>query len=95
MADTSKPFGSSWMEEDDYWRRNYSSRPYARGSYDDYQPGYRYGFESATRYRDRDWDEVETDLEQNWDTYENRGTSTWQQVKDAARDAWDRVRGRR
>lgn len=97
MADDRK-LGSrgSWTEEDDYWRRNFSTRPYAReSSYDAYQPGYRYGYEAASRYNDRDWDEVESDLERDWDTYPNRGTSTWQQMKNAAREAWDRVRGRR
>jgi hypothetical protein len=87
---------SSWMDEDDYWRRNFSTRPYGReNSYEVYQPGYRYGYEAAGRYDDRDWDDIESDLERDWDAYPDRGTSTWQQVKNAARDAWDRVRGRR
>jgi hypothetical protein len=85
-----------WDDEDRYWRQNYASRPYATGSdYDTLSPGYRYGYESAQRYRDRAWDDVEGDLERDWNTYSYRGKSTWQQVKDAARDAWDRVTGRR
>jgi hypothetical protein len=88
MADT-------WKDEDEYWRANYSRRPYARGSsYDMFSGGYRYGYEAADRYAGRDWDEIEPDLERDWDRYEYRGKSTWQQVKDAVRDAWDRVTGR-
>ena len=84
-----------WDDEDRYWRENYSSRSYAKGStYDVLSPGYRYGFESAQRYRGRKWSDVESDLERDWSGYSYRGKSTWQQVKDAARDAWDRVTGR-
>lgn len=88
----------NWNDEDTYWRSNWRSRPYATGSsydYDYYQPGYRYGYEAANRYADRDWNDVETDLRSSWDRYEHRGTSTWDQVKDAVRDAWDRVTGNR
>ena len=86
---------SSWMDEDEYWRSNFSTRPYAStGSYDDFQPAYRYGYEAADRYRGRSWTDVESDLERDWDSYENRGTSTWQQMKNAVRDAWERMTGR-
>ena len=84
-----------WDDEDIYWRENYAARPYASGStYDTLRPGYRYGYESAQRYRGRNWADVERDLEREWDTYPNRGTGTWQQMKNAVRDAWDRVTGR-
>lgn len=84
-----------WDDEDSYWRQNYATRPYAAGAdYDTLGPGYRYGYESANRYRGRAWNDVESDLERDWSTYEYRGKSTWQQVKDAVRDAWDRVTGR-
>jgi hypothetical protein len=84
-----------WDDEDQYWRSAYSTRPYGSGSnYDALRPGYRYGWESANRYRGRSWNEVESELERDWSSYGHRGTSTWQQVKDAVRDAWDRVTGR-
>ena len=87
-----------WTDEDSYWRQNYRSRPYFRSGqeYDFYQPGYRFGYESASRYGgERDWDEVEGQLARDWDHYEHRRDprSTWQQVKEAARDAWARVTG--
>jgi len=85
-----------WDEEDRYWRQNYSSRPYAKASdYDTLAPGYRYGYESAGKYKGRAWSDVESDLERDWNSYSYRGKSTWQQVKDAVRDGWDRVIGRR
>lgn len=86
---------SDWASEDNYWRSNFNSRPYARADrgYDSYQPGYRYGFESANRFRGRQWNDVENDLRIGWDRYEHRAQSTWEHVKDAVRDAWDRVTG--
>ena len=84
-----------WASEDSYWRANFASRPYARADrgYETYQPGYRYGFESANRFRGRQWNEVESDLRSGWDRFEHRSQSTWENVKDAVRDAWDRVTG--
>ena len=86
---------SDWNTEEQYWRSNWSTRPYitADRGYDYYQPGYRYGFESATRYRGRDWNDVETDLRSGWERFEHRGQSTWENVKDAVRDAWNRLTG--
>ena len=96
MADPNRSAVMDWTTEDEYWRTNYKTRPYA-GSYDyDYfQPGYRYGYESAHRYQGKKWDDVEGDLRTGWDRYEHRGHSTWEQVKHAVRDGWDRLMGRR
>jgi hypothetical protein len=81
-----------WDEHDNYWRSNYTSRPYASGrSYDDLRSGYRYGTESASRYEGRSWDDVETDLSRDWNSYEHRGQGTWENVKDAVKDAWARM----
>jgi len=95
MADTVKSDG--WNVEQMYWRKNYHNRPYAHGDrqFEEYEPGYRYGYEAAHRYGDRSWEDVESDLSREWDSYPHRGRSTWQQVKDAVRDAWERVTGSR
>jgi hypothetical protein len=85
-----------WTNEDLYWRSNFAARPYTRADrgYETYQPGYRYGFESAQRFRGRKWEDVEPELRTGWDRYEFRGQSTWENVKDAVRDAWNRVTGK-
>ncbi|HEX6631784.1 MAG TPA: hypothetical protein VF048_11875 [Gemmatimonadaceae bacterium] len=94
---TGSASGIDWNTEDAYWQTNYSSRPYATADrdYDYYRPAYRYGTESASRYRGRNWNDVESDLRSGWDTYEHRGAgqSTWENMKDAVRDAWNRVTG--
>ena len=69
---------------------------YATGrTYDDFQPGYRYGFESGAHHLGRTWGDVETDLRTGWDKYQFRGSSTWENIKDAVRDAWHRVTGQK
>lgn len=78
-------------DEDNYWRSNYSSRPYASGrNYDDFRPAYRYGFDSANYYQGRRFEDVESELGSRWDTHAG-GRSKWSEVKDAVRDAWDRA----
>jgi hypothetical protein len=79
--------------EDSYWRQNFSSRPYASGqSYDDYRPAYQYGYDAASRYRGRRFEDVEPELSRGWDQAGAGGASlTWAHVKNAVRDAWDRV----
>lgn len=58
------------VAEDNYWRENYSSRPYATAgaSYDDYQPAYRYGMDSYARYPNRAFEDVEPELGRDWGT---------------------------
>ena len=87
---------ADWDSEDSYWRSNWSTRPYAAADrgYEHYQPAYRYGYETGSQHRGRQWDEVEPELRSGWDRYEGRGTSAWENVKDAVRDAWHRVTSR-
>ncbi len=83
--------------EDAYWSRQYSTRPYFQEgqSYRDYEPAYRYGWESAARpeYRGRKFDDVEAELEKGWDSVKGSTARTWSQTREATRDAWDRVHG--
>ena len=82
-----------WGSEEKYWREHWSLRPYAAvdREFAYYEPGYRYGVESAHRYRGRFWDDVEPDLQTGWEKFEHRGNSTWENMRDAVRDAWNRV----
>jgi len=79
--------------EDAYWRENYVSRPYYQPgeAYEDWSPAYRYGWESRTRYEDRKFDDVETDLGRDWDRAKGQSKLSWEKAKNATRDAWDRV----
>ena len=79
--------------EDAFWRDSYTTRDYVEegSSFEDYVPAYGFGVSSYTRYRGREFDDVEPDLARRWD--EARGTSSlgWDRAKHASRDAWNRV----
>ena len=83
--------------EAQYWRENYSRRPYYEPGTDfsTYEPAYRYGWESATdpTYQNLGFDEAEPRLRSGWD----RGSPGrhWHRSRDAVRDAWDRARAGR
>jgi uncharacterized protein (TIGR02271 family) len=77
------------------YRTDYKTRYANRGqNYDYYAPAYQFGsmYANDTRYRDRDWNVVESDVRRDW---EARGEGKWEDFKDAVRYGWDRVRGRR
>jgi hypothetical protein len=86
-----------WTTEEEYWRKNYATRPYigANSDFDYWRPGYRYGYESGMKYQGRAWNDAEKDLKTGWDRFEHRGKATWEQMKSAVRDGWDRVTGNR
>lgn len=81
------------------WERSYPNTPWNDVSY-----GYRYGWEQANdpRYRNRDWNAVESDLRTGWNDWEtrNRGAAGlghqlkqgWEDLKDSVRHGWNRAR---
>jgi len=85
---------TSGLGSDDAWRKdwdsNYSS---LGGSYDDYAPAYRYGNEmrSSSQYKDRDWNDVESNLRSDWESRNAGGPSTWEKFKAAVRHGWDKI----
>lgn len=80
-------FDSDYYRND--WQSNYAS---AGGSYDDYEPAYRYGhsLRSDPRYADRNWDDIETTARSDWDTRYPGGT--WDRMKSAVRRGWERTK---
>jgi hypothetical protein len=81
--------------EAEYWRNEYSKRPYAKSTanYDtDYQPAYLYGVNARNQYGQRRWDDaLETDLQRDWDATKGTSSLAWNDAKSAVRDAWDRT----
>jgi hypothetical protein len=81
--------------EDTYWRENYTTRPYIKtgSTYDDYQPAYRYGWESRGRFdEDKRFEDVEDDLAGNW--HSTNSKLEWDHAKHASKDAWERIDSR-
>ena len=71
-----------------HWQSNYAS---SGGSYEDYDPAYRYGSSMASHesYRGRPWNDVEPELRSNWES--SYPQSGWEKFKAAVREGWDRM----
>lgn len=82
-------------QEANYWRDNYTSRPYVApgSSYNDYGPAYGLGVDAATRYPGRSFDDAEPEMSQTWSSTGGASVLGWNSAKLAARDAWNRVNG--
>jgi uncharacterized protein (TIGR02271 family) len=90
-----QPLQGKALDDDTYyrndWQQNYAS---LGGTYDDYAPAYRYGYDMRrdARYQGRNWDDVESSLRSDWDArYGSAGASTWERMKAAVRSGWDRM----
>jgi uncharacterized protein (TIGR02271 family) len=74
------------------WQERFGSRG---GTWEDYEPHYRYGWEMSAqpRYRGRAWADVEPDLRRDWETrYPDK---PWDRAGEAIRDTWDDLTGGR
>jgi phage tail tape-measure protein len=79
--------------EDAYWREEYPRRDYydEEVSYDALAPAYRQGWESRVRYQDREWGDVEPELQKSWESNPSGRDLAWEKARRASRDAWDRI----
>jgi stress response protein YsnF len=87
--------GAGTTNFDEDYRRDFQTN-YAGsgGTYDEYAPAYRYGYDMANdpRYRGRSFDEVESDLRSDYGRrYPN---SAWDRFKNSIRYGWDRMTGK-
>jgi hypothetical protein len=75
------------------FRSNYN-RTYANSgmTYEQFAPAYRYGYGlyNDARYRGKDWNSVQYDVQRDW---ESRQPGTWNQFSMAIRYAWDKATG--
>ena len=75
------------------FRSNYS-RTYASSgmTYEQYAPAYQYGYGlyADPRYRGKDWNSVQADVQRDW---ESRQPGTWDKFSNAVRYAWDKATG--
>ena len=90
-------FTGDWDSDRIWWQENYTSRPYVSSDllFEDYEPAYRFGYGSVSRYRGKNWDTIEHTLRADWDRFEGKGESTWESVKEAVHDAWDNLTGKK
>ena len=84
--------------EKDYWHVNYMTRPhYVEGrSFGDYEPAYRYGWESAAMPEGMTFEMAEkAHLEGGWTAARGASPLSWADVRDAVCDAWTHARRKR
>ena len=102
---TGRSHVASWDEAMPEYRSRWQERYGSSGRWEDFEPGYRYGYEMANdaRYMDRDWNDLEPEFRKDYSEWSRKNgyrseASTWNKVKANAREAWDearmKVRGR-
>jgi hypothetical protein len=79
--------------EDAYWRENYRATGLIDPTreYEYYQPAYRFGWESYSRYGRRSFEEIDEALQDEWEKERGPSSPDWSEARGPARDAWDRV----
>jgi uncharacterized protein (TIGR02271 family) len=81
------------------WQARYGS---GGGRWEEFEPGYRYGYEmgSDPRYLNRDWSQAEPELRRDYSSWAQRSgyqtdANAWDRFKMQVREAWDDRRGQR
>jgi len=76
-----------------YFRNNYQTAPYysAGREWSDYEPAYKYGYDTFGEYRGQRFDDVEDRLERNWDATRGNSRLAWTEAKGAVRDGWHQI----
>jgi hypothetical protein len=76
--------------EDEYFRSHWE-KTYTGGTYQEYDPAYRYGESMAGNpgYEDKPFSEVESELRVTWER--RHPQSSWDKFKEAVRHGWERL----
>lgn len=83
--------GGEADSDEQYFRSHWQTTLFYAGTYQEFDPAYRYGASMAgsSAYRDLPWEQAEQELRTTWEhTYPQ---SAWERFKDAIRAGWRRV----
>jgi hypothetical protein len=77
----------------DHFRKEYTAAPYYIGGSEwrDYEPAYKYGYDTYGQYRGRKFDDVEAELGRNWDASRANSRLAWNDARQAVRDGWHHI----
>jgi uncharacterized protein (TIGR02271 family) len=83
----------SYADYQSRWRSSFDTNYAGDGTWEEYDPAYRFGYELANNrdYSGYDWDRIEADARTRW---EATRPNTWDRFKAAVREAWRDVTGR-
>jgi uncharacterized protein YcfJ len=76
-----------------HFEKTYASAPYyvSGSQWKDYEPAYKYGYDTYGQYRGQRCEQVEGDLERNWNQAKGESRLAWNEAKGAVRDGWHYV----
>ena len=80
-------------EYNTHFENNYKSSPnYVSGKeWGDYQPAYKYGYDTYGEYQGKKFEDVQDNLERNWDNARAKSRLEWTEAKSAVRDGWHHI----
>ncbi len=80
-------------EYNSHFESNYRNAPYyqAGNEWKDYQPAYKYGYDTYGQYQGQRFEDVESNLERNWDSSRSDSRLAWNDAKGAVRDGWHHI----
>ena len=76
-----------------HFQNNYQSAPYYKNGteWKDYEPAYKYGYDTYGQYQGKRFEDVESNLERDWDRTRANSTLAWGDAKGAVRDGWHHI----
>ncbi len=78
---------------DDHFKKSYTTTSYYKSDRDwnDYQPAYRYGYDTYSANRGKTFDTVEPQLERDWNTRRGESRLAWADARGAVKDGWHHI----
>jgi len=76
-----------------YWESNYRNASYysAGRDWSDYEPAYKYGYDTYGNHRGQRFEDAEGQLERDWETAKGNSRLAWSEAKGAVRDGWHHI----
>ncbi len=76
-----------------HFKGQYKSAPYYKDGqeWSDYEPAYKHGYDTYGKYRGRDFDSVENELESEWAETRADSRLAWKDARGAVKDGWHHI----
>lgn len=76
-----------------YFKNEYRNAPYYSSGRDwnDYEPAYKYGYDTYGQYRGQRFEDVEPQLKRDWQQTKARSRLEWDEARGAVRDGWHHI----
>ena len=79
-----------------HFESNYKAAPYyvAGSEWRDYEPAYKYGYDTYGQHQGKKFEDIDSELERNWDTTRAESRLAWNEARAAVRDGWHHIERR-